>query len=50
MTRKRTKILPAMALVFAALATGRSNAQSPQPVKAHLLTGLIGVKNNSKGS
>src|SRR6266567_6902999 len=50
MTRKRTKIFPAMALVFAALATGRSNAQSPQPVKAHLLTGLIGVKNNSKGS
>ncbi len=51
MTRKRTKIFPAMALVFAALATGRSGAQqSPQSVKAVLLTGLTGVKNNSKGS
>ncbi len=51
MTRRLAKILPAIALVFAALATGRSHAQqSPLSAKAVLLTGLTGVKNNSKGT
>ena len=51
MTRRLAKILPAIALVFAVLATGRSHAQqSPLSGKAALLTGLTGVKNNSKGT